>query len=65
MQHISIQYNTETNEIIFPVDSTKILPAFLHYVLLYNKLPQNATLIFTDQTVKLIKTKKDDIYRRV
>ena len=65
MEHINIQFNTKTNEITFPVDSTKILPAYLHYVLLYNNLPQNATLIFTDQTVKLIKTKKDYIYRRV
>lgn len=65
MEYIDIQFNTKTNEIKFPVDSTKILPAFLHYVLQYNNLPQNATLIFTDQTVKLVKTKKDYIYRRI
>lgn len=65
MEHINIQFNAETNEIKFPIDSTRILPAFLHYVLQYNKLPQNATLIFTDQTVKLIKTRKDYVYRRV
>jgi hypothetical protein len=65
MEYINVKFNAKTNEIKFPVDSTKYLPAFLHYLLQYHKLPQNATLIFTDQTVKLVKTRKDYVYRRV
>lgn len=62
---INIMYDKKNNTITFPVKSDKILPAFLHYLLEYHKLPQNAKLIFLDQTVRLEKIDQEYIYRRV
>lgn len=62
---VNIKYNKKSNTIYFPVESKEILPAFLHYLLEYHKLPQDAILAFTDQKVRLIKIDQDYIYRRV
>ena len=62
---VNIKYDEKSNTIYFPVESSELLPAFLHYLLEYHRLPQNATLKFTDQTVRLIKQDQDYIYRRV
>jgi len=62
---INIKYDKKSNTIYFPVNSNEILPAFLHYLLEYHKLPQNAIMAFTDQQVKLVKIDQNYIYRRV
>lgn len=62
---ISIMYDKEQNTITFPIKSDKILPAFLHYLLEYHRLPQDATLVFLDQKVRLTKIDQKYIYRRV
>ena len=62
---VNIQYDKKNNIIVLPIKSDEVLPAFLHYLLEFNNLPQNATMKFLDQTVKLEKTDQDYIYRRV
>lgn len=60
-----ILYNKESNTIVFSILSTSILPTFLHYLLEYHKLPQDATLIFLDKKVKLVKKENEFIYKEI
>lgn len=62
---INIQYDKKNNIIVLPIKSDEVLPAFLYYLLEFNKLPQDATMKFLDQTVKLEKTDQNYIYRRI
>ena len=62
---INLLYDKVDNSIVFPIHSSKILPTFLHYLLEYHKLPQNATLIFPDQVVRLVKDKNEFKYEEV
>lgn len=60
-----VLYNKESNTIVFSILSTNILPTFLHYLLEYHKLPQDATLIFLDKKVKLVKKENEFIYEEI
>ena len=60
-----VLYNKESNTIVFSILSTNILPTFLHYLLEYHKLPQDATLIFLDKKVKLVKKENEFIYKEI
>lgn len=60
-----VLYNKESNTIVFSILSTNILPTFLHYLLEYHKLPQDATLIFLDRKVKLVKKENEFIYEEI
>ena len=62
---IEILYNSKDNQIVFPIKSNKILPTFLHYLLEYHNLPQNAKLVFLDQVVRLVKDKNEFKYEEV
>lgn len=65
IEKVNVLYNNETNELAIPVNSDRILPAFLHYLLEYHQIPQNATLYFNDKTVRLKKTKESYEYEEV
>ena len=60
-----VLYNKESNTIVFSICSTSILPTFLHYLLEYHKLPQDAILIFLDKKVKLVKKENEFIYEEI
>ena len=61
-----ILFDKLSNTIVFPVLSETILPTFLHYLLEYHKLPQDAILIFLDKKVKLIKNNKNEfVYEEI
>lgn len=60
-----VLYNKESNTIVFSILSTNILPTFLHYLLEYHKLPQDAILIFLDKKVKLVKKENEFIYEEI
>jgi len=62
---VNIQYDKKHNRLIFPISSKEVLPTFLHYLLLNHNLPQDATIVFNDQVVKLIKVDQEYIYRRI
>lgn len=62
---VNIKYDKKNNVIHFPIESKEVLPAFLHYLLEYHRLPENAIMAFTDQEVRLIKKDQEYIYRRV
>ena len=61
-----ILFDKLSNTIVFPVLSKAILPTFLHYLLEYHKLPQDAILVFLDRKVKLVKNDKNEfIYEEI
>lgn len=62
---VEILYDSKANQIVFPIHTSKILPTFLHYLLEYHNLPQNAKLVFLDKTVRLKKTKESYEYEEV
>lgn len=65
MKSCNIQYNKNENTIKFNCNSTELLPAYLHYLLMYHKLPETAIMIFQDKSVKLIKTNKEYKFERI
>lgn len=46
------KYSPSTNTVRIPVNSTEILPKYAKYLFEYLKIPQNATIIFKDRTIK-------------
>lgn len=61
-----VLYDKRSNTITFAVFSTSFLPTFLHYLLEYHNLPQDAILILLDKKVKLIKDKENNfIYEEI
>lgn len=65
MKQCNVQYDKENNIIKFDIKSKDVLPAYLHYVLMYNNLPETATLQFKDKTVKLVKIDQEYKFERI
>lgn len=51
-KHVSISYNKQRKTIRIKAESREFYPQYLKYLLEYLKLPLNATIIFTDKTIK-------------
>lgn len=61
-----VLFDRRSNTITFSVFSTSFLPTFLHYLLEYHGLPQDAILIFLDKKVRLVKNKQNEfIYEEI
>lgn len=65
MKTCKVQYDTKKNTIKFDCDSTELVPAYLHYLLEFHKLPESADLIFNDMTVRLIKIDQEYKFERI
>lgn len=46
------KYSPSTNRVTLKIKSTEVLPQYLKYLFEYLKIPQNATLVFNDKTIK-------------
>lgn len=65
MKTCNAQYNKKKNTIKFDCESSELVPAYLHYLLIFYKLPETATLIFNDQSVRLVKIDREYKFERI
>lgn len=65
MSKIKVLYNKASNSLLLPVLLENILPTFLYYLLEYHKIPQDATLVFLDKKVRLVKSDDEFKYEEV
>lgn len=52
MSTIKAKYYQKSNLVKIKAKSTDFYPPYLKYVFEYLKIPQNATIVFEDQTIK-------------
>ena len=48
----NVKYTKYNNTVKMDIHSSQVLPKYLYYVFDYLKIPKNATIVFTDKTVK-------------
>lgn len=65
MEPASIMMDISKKTLTFDIPSTKILPAYLHYLLQYKGIPEDYDMIFTDKSVRLVKVGQDYKYERI
>lgn len=65
MKSCRLQYDKTNQKLIFDCNSTELLPSYLHYLLIYHNLPETATMVFKDQSVRLIKVDQNYKYERI
>ena len=65
MKTCSVHYNKQNNTLTFECKSSELLPAYLHYLLEYHKLPETATIVFNDKSVKLVKIDQNYKFERI
>lgn len=51
MKKIKVKYFPKSKSIHIPAESTKFYPLYLKYLFEYLRIPQNATIHFTDKTI--------------
>ena len=51
-RNTTAQYYKKTNKIKINANSTDFYPQYLKYLFEYLKVPQNATIVFNDKTIK-------------
>lgn len=49
---ITARYAPTTNTVHINADSTEFYPLYVKYLFEYLKIPQNATIVFKDKTIK-------------
>ena len=65
MKTCNVQYDKHNNTIKFDCKSSEIIPSYLHYLLLFYQLPETATIIFTDKSIKLVHKDQKYKYERI
>jgi len=52
MKKVNAKYYPSVNKVKINAESTEFYPQYLHYLLIYLKIPTNATIVFTDKTIE-------------
>lgn len=62
---VTLGYSSISKTLKFGCKSEEVLPAYLHYLLEYQKIPQDTKIIFDDITVRLVKDRSEYKYERI
>ena len=52
MKKTTARYYPKVNKVRINADSTEFAPKYVKYLFEYLRIPQNATIIFNDKTIK-------------